>query len=413
MKTTKVRNIITNITTRVIILTICVSLLTLNSFAQKRSILGDPYLKGGLENQAAVNYYTIYNNQEISCADLNASSDSRVAHITTNYELKLNFAPPFGPSGPYHFTGSDLLGPAFPDKSVSTTGTMTNGDGELTGFNWTSTLGISAVIVKTGGFSNVYPYPQGSFGDTGLTTTPDNPNQPRNRGISHITFCYYIPAKVTIIKEVDTFDENDASTQSFPFSAVNFTPANFSLVDNNSQPADRITAEVYSFGSTINVTEALVQNWTLTGIACVETAGGGGVGHNNVVYPNLPNLQNSQTHNFIGRTANINVEQGENVVCKFTNGQVAPSAASAFISGRVLTSTGLPLRRAAVTVFNANTLETQTVYTNQLGYYRVDNLPVNNFYIVTVGHGKRTFANNSQSFTLSDNLTDVNFFMLY
>jgi aqualysin 1 len=91
---------------------------------------------------------------------------------------------------------------------------------------------------------------------------------------------------------------------------------------------------------------------------------------------------------------------------------LAPTAATASVSGRVTTGTGLPLRRASVSVFNANTLETKTVYTNNLGYYRVEGLPVNNFYIVTVGH-KRTFANNSQSFTLNDNLTEVNFVALY
>jgi aqualysin 1 len=119
------------------------------------------------------------------------------------------------------------------------------------------------------------------------------------------------------------------------------------------------------------------------------------------------NIKNGATSNSI---TNIDTASPNKLIYSYM--QLAPTAATASISGRVTSAAGLPLRRAAVSVFNANTLETKTVYTNNLGYYRVEGLPVNNFYVVTVGH-KRTFANNSQSFTLNDNLTEVNFVALY
>ena len=108
-----------------------------------------------------------------------------------------------------------------------------------------------------------------------------------------------------------------------------------------------------------------------------------------------------------GSVSNIDESSPNRLVYSFL--QMVPTSATASISGRVLTETGLPVKRAEISVFNSNTLETRIVYTNALGFYRIENLPVNDFYILTVSHGKRSFYNNSQSFTLSDNLTEVNF----
>ena len=58
-------------------------------------------------------------------------------------------------------------------------------------FDWTSTLGICAVIVKGGDDANVYYYDPLSYGDTNLHA-PINPSG-EPAGISHITFCYSTP----------------------------------------------------------------------------------------------------------------------------------------------------------------------------------------------------------------------------
>jgi len=55
--------------------------------------------------------------------------------------------------------------------------------------DWSSNLGIDAVIVKGGPNANVVWYDPESTGDTGLTA-PINPNTQSPYGLSHITFCY-------------------------------------------------------------------------------------------------------------------------------------------------------------------------------------------------------------------------------
>jgi hypothetical protein len=62
-------------------------------------------------------------------------------------------------------------------------------DGTL--FDWTSTLGVDAVIVKGGPNGNAYIYdpPQEAFGDSGLSA-PTNPNNGLPFAISHIEVCY-------------------------------------------------------------------------------------------------------------------------------------------------------------------------------------------------------------------------------
>lgn len=67
--------------------------------------------------------------------------------------------------------------------------TITSDDG--ISFDWTSTLGIDAVLVKGGPNANAYVYdpPSESFGDTDLHA-PINPNNQTPFGLSHIDFCY-------------------------------------------------------------------------------------------------------------------------------------------------------------------------------------------------------------------------------
>jgi hypothetical protein len=85
----------------------------------------------------------------------------------------------------------------FPD----TTSTVTiNSDGTF--FNWTSTLGIDAVIVKGGSNANVYAYdpPEEEFQDTGLHSPVNSSGSPA--AISHIEFCYDF--EVTVSKTAKT-----------------------------------------------------------------------------------------------------------------------------------------------------------------------------------------------------------------
>ncbi len=141
-----------------------------------------------------------------NCADLNASTDIRFAHITTGFELKLDFGSPGGPLGESFAFEQNTSNPAkkrlisqgpgedpapqYPDFDVFVSTTNPNV------FNWFSgDVKITAVIVKGGnGGANVYPYNPASNGGNpdgfGLVT-PNN----RNGGvaaISHVSFCYQV-----------------------------------------------------------------------------------------------------------------------------------------------------------------------------------------------------------------------------
>jgi hypothetical protein len=58
-------------------------------------------------------------------------------------------------------------------------------------FDWSSTLGMDAVLAKGGPNANAYVYdpPDESFSDDGLHS-PINPNNGQPFGLSHISFCY-------------------------------------------------------------------------------------------------------------------------------------------------------------------------------------------------------------------------------
>ena len=96
------------------------------------------------------------------------------------------------PAGTYFF-GDPVTSPAHPPTGDSIT---ISSDGTF--FDWSSTLGLDALIVKGGANAHVYVYepPAESFGDTVLNS-PINPNTHKPFAISHIEFCYDFEVDVT------------------------------------------------------------------------------------------------------------------------------------------------------------------------------------------------------------------------
>jgi hypothetical protein len=47
--------------------------------------------------------------------------------------------------------------------------------------------------------------------------------------------------------------------------------------------------------------------------------------------------------------------------------------------------------------------------TNSFGYYRIDELEVSEFYIMTVNHKRYLFLDASRSFTLDEDIVGMNF----
>ncbi len=87
---------------------------------------------------------------------------------------------------------------------------------------------------------------------------------------------------------------------------------------------------------------------------------------------------------------------------------VRPTAAAAMIAGRVTVNNSM-LRGTGnllVSILNTNTLETQYVFTNRLGYYQFDNLQVGDTYVIAVRAKGYSFT--PQTFTLvEDSVMDM------
>jgi len=87
---------------------------------------------------------------------------------------------------------------------------------------------------------------------------------------------------------------------------------------------------------------------------------------------------------------------------------LAPTAARALISGRVIDPYGRGIRGAMVTVQGMDGVP-RTVYTNSLGYYRIDELPVGESFAVTASARRYAFAAPTQFVNLADSISDLNF----
>ena len=86
-----------------------------------------------------------------------------------------------------------------------------------------------------------------------------------------------------------------------------------------------------------------------------------------------------------------------------------PTAAPAAVSGRVVTSTGTGISGARLTITNAQTGATWGGTTNSFGYFRIEGMPVGSLYNLTVSHRQYSFANDTQTFSLNDDVTGVEF----
>lgn len=130
-----------------------------------------------------------FNNQNVSCAQLdalhvNGVGDTRFSHIISNFELKLDFGTP---NGTFPYTtgnGRIVVGPEHPDRSVSVSSSGS------TVSSWSSTLPVTAVILKAGNDSFVYPYKPFRISDSNLAAGVQ-------QSISHLTFCFTEPTGPT------------------------------------------------------------------------------------------------------------------------------------------------------------------------------------------------------------------------
>jgi hypothetical protein len=87
---------------------------------------------------------------------------------------------------------------------------------------------------------------------------------------------------------------------------------------------------------------------------------------------------------------------------------LAPTAARASISGRVIDRYGRGIRGAMVMVQGGDGIP-KTAYSNTFGYYRIDGLPVGESFAVTVSARRYAFAAPTRFLNLADDISDLNF----
>jgi hypothetical protein len=87
---------------------------------------------------------------------------------------------------------------------------------------------------------------------------------------------------------------------------------------------------------------------------------------------------------------------------------LAPTAANHSIGGRVSTADGRGIGNARVILTDSNGA-VRTVSTSAFGYYRFDDLPTGETYVLQVASKRFTFRNPSRIVTLTEDLTDADF----
>ncbi len=86
---------------------------------------------------------------------------------------------------------------------------------------------------------------------------------------------------------------------------------------------------------------------------------------------------------------------------------VGPTAATAGISGQIVTADGLPIGGTTVTVLGGSRII--RAITDSNGFYKIENLEVGGFYTVTPSRANFVFAPGTRAFALVGNRTDAEF----
>ena len=224
------------------------------------------------------------------------------------------------------------------------------------------------------------------------------------------------PGSLRVIKSVSTFETpNSVSTIEFDFTASQgFVDNTFTLIDDDLAgcgplpnpvqcgplPTEALSDPINTFNGVANVitvtedTNTFPVGWSLAGVACTVNGA-------NTVFPAVSNSGN------VGVTVTVPAESV--VVCTFLNSNLVPSAAHVSISGRTVDSFGNGIGGSRITVMDPGTGEVYSGISNPFGYYTVEGMEAGNFYFVTVSHKRYTFADNTRTYNLDEDLHDVDF----
>lgn len=92
----------------------------------------------------------------------------------------------------------------------------------------------------------------------------------------------------------------------------------------------------------------------------------------------------------------------------WTPDDLAPTASSVVVGGRIFTAGGLGIRNVQVTITFPSG-EIRTTLSSAFGYYRFAEIPAGDIYTISVAAKKYTFGNPTQVRTVQDDLQDVDF----
>ena len=87
---------------------------------------------------------------------------------------------------------------------------------------------------------------------------------------------------------------------------------------------------------------------------------------------------------------------------------LVPTAANVSVGGRVLTSEGLGISRAAVTLTDGEG-RVRSATTNSFGYYNFDEIPAGETYVLTVNNKRYLFPDSPRVVSVQENLANVDF----
>lgn len=119
-------------------------------------------------------------------------------------------------------------------------------------------------------------------------------------------------------------------------------------------------------------------------------------------------FSNNPPNVVIDTAANTALVKGRTVFSDWTLGQTAPTAATATVSGRVVTESGRGINRARLTLTDSNG-QVRLATTNPFGFYRFIDLPTGSDYVLTVGSKTYQFKEPSRVLSLQENLDGENF----
>jgi Prealbumin-like fold domain len=199
-----------------------------------------------------------------------------VAGNFTLYNGTITAASAYTLSGAYSGNSSTRITITFTASTASPV--LAWGGHIATRLNWGS--GFSAVAISGSPFHTRLIDLDGGGG-----------NQDRSLSNDAVVF----PGSITIVKKA-----SPQGATSFPYTASPSPLANFSLVDDGTSANTKAFANITSFVS-YSVTEGSVSGWTLNGVSCSVVSPNGG----------------TQTQS--GSTETINLKEGENVTCTFSN----------------------------------------------------------------------------------------------